>query len=75
MKKLFLTFIVLLACMYIHAQQPINLSGSSFDHSSTGHTPPKNPVTLPVVYLDDYTLTFETNHPEILLAGNPVSIL
>jgi hypothetical protein len=28
---------------------------------------PKTPVTVPKVYIDDYTLLFETNHPEYVL--------
>lgn len=28
---------------------------------------PKTPVIVPKVYIDDYTLLFETNHPEYVL--------
>ena len=28
---------------------------------------PKTPITAPTVYIDDYTLLFEANHPEYVL--------
>ena len=28
---------------------------------------PRTPITAPIVYIDDYTLLFEANHPEYAL--------
>jgi hypothetical protein len=32
-----------------------------------GNDFPKTPITAPKVYIDDYTLLFEANHPEYVL--------
>ena len=37
------------------------------DPTSLSNTHPRNPNDPPVVYLEDYTLTFEVDHPEYVL--------
>lgn len=33
------------------------------DNSPVGNERPKSPIQPPTVYIEDYTLTFESNHP------------
>ena len=37
------------------------------DEQPGGNGHPKTPITAPKVYIDDYTLLFEVNHPEYVL--------
>ena len=37
------------------------------DEQPGGNGHPKTPITAPKVYIDDYTLLFEANHPEFVL--------
>ena len=37
------------------------------DEQPIGDGHPKTPITAPKVYIDDYTLLFEANHPEYVL--------
>ena len=37
------------------------------DEQPGGNGHPKTPITAPKVYIDDYTLLFEANHPEYVL--------
>jgi hypothetical protein len=37
------------------------------DEQPGGNDFPKTPITAPKVYIDDYTLLFEANHPEYVL--------
>ena len=37
------------------------------DNSPVGNHTPKSPDETPTVYIEDYTLFFETNHPEYVL--------
>lgn len=37
------------------------------DEQPGGPGYPKTPITIPKVYIDDYTLLFEANHPEYVL--------
>lgn len=68
MKKLLL----LLACAlmlssYAFAWDPIPLSVYGDDNSPVGHDRPRNPIEVPLVYIEDYTLLFEANHPDYIL--------
>ena len=38
-----------------------------FDPTETTNSNPKSPADPPTVYLEDYTLTFEVDHPEYVL--------
>ena len=46
---------------------PFTLSFAGDDNISLGNGYPKSPDETPTVYIDDYTLFFETNHPEYVL--------
>ena len=44
---------------------PLSVNYDEEQPLTNGH--PKTPITAPKVYIDDYTLLFETNHPEYIL--------
>ena len=44
---------------------PLSVNYDEEQPLTNGH--PKTPITAPRVYIDDYTLLFETNHPEYIL--------
>ena len=68
MRKVFLTFIsILLFGTAIHAKQLVPLNVYIEDPTSLGNGYPKSPDETPTVYIEDYTLFFETNHPEYVL--------
>lgn len=46
---------------------PFTLSFAGDDNISLGNGHPKSPIQPPTVYLDDYVLTFETDHPDYTL--------
>lgn len=37
------------------------------DEQPVGNGNPRSPIEVPLVYIDDYTLSFETNHPDYTL--------
>ena len=66
MKKLLL----LLACAlmlssYAFAGDPVPLDFDDPMNLGNGH--PKSPIEVPLVYIEDYTLLFEANHPDYVL--------
>ncbi len=46
---------------------PISFSAEIIKEKPIHHSYPKSPADPPTVYLEDYTLTFETDHPEYIL--------
>ena len=66
---------ILMSCFFISthamAQTPngdqIDLNLGWIDPTPMGHPSGKSPVEIPTVYINDYTLTFATNHPEYIL--------
>ena len=68
LKKILLLCISLLWVTSMSAQQvPVKLHAGYFDPYEGLGSHPRGPVDLPTVYLDDYTLTFATSHPEYVL--------
>ena len=70
MKKITFLFIALLmSCTLAQAQVQTQISFvcHGFHDRPVGHNTPKGPDESPVVYLEDYTLTFEVDHPEYVL--------
>ena len=69
MKKFFLFMLgAFLISMSSFAQELIPLTVSlDDDYTPISHGHPKTPITTPKVYIDDYTLLFEANHPEYVL--------
>ena len=69
MRKLFLVLIgavLVSTSLFARVAIPLTLNGDD-DNSSVGHSNPKSPDETPTVYIEDYTLYFETNHPEYVL--------
>lgn len=70
MKKITFLFIALLmSCTLAQAQvsTPIPFSVQYVPVKPVGNQVPRSPNDPPVVYLEDYTLTFEADHPEYIL--------
>jgi len=69
MKKFFLFMLgAFLISMSSFAQELIPLTVSlDDDYTPISHGHPKTPITAPKVYIDDYTLLFEADHPEYVL--------
>lgn len=68
LKKILFLFISLLWATSMSAQQDsIHFNVGYFDPSDPMGEQPRGPVNPPTVYLEDYTLTFATNHPEYVL--------
>lgn len=67
-KLLLLLFGAFLLSTSLSAQVLVPLTVSiNYDEQPISDGNPKTPVTIPKVYIDDYTLLFETNHPEYVL--------
>lgn len=68
MKKLLLLFLGgFLLNIHSFAANRIEFVTSIIDSSPIGNSAPKSPIQPPVVYIDDYTLTFSADHPEYVL--------
>ena len=69
MKKLLLfLFGAFLLSANVSAQVLVPLTVCiNYDEQPVTNGNPKTPITVPKVYIDDYTLLFETNHPEYVL--------
>jgi hypothetical protein len=68
MKKLFILILCILClntCLF--AREIIPFTVYVDDKTSMGHGSPKSPIRPPVVYIDDYTLSFTADHPEYVL--------
>ena len=72
MVKYFILILCLLAMPIIGLAQHgvgtlVNFQCGYVNPSGNIHSCPKSPVDPPTVYLEDYTLTFEADHPEYIL--------
>ena len=68
MRKLFLfLFGAFILSTDVSAQVLVPLTVSIIDEQPGGNGQPKTPVLAPTVYIDDYTLLFEANHPDYVL--------
>jgi hypothetical protein len=69
MKKLLLfLFSAFVLSTSVSAQVLVPLTVSIEEHDQPlGPGYPKTPITAPTVYIDDYTLLFEVDHPEYVL--------
>lgn len=69
MKKLLFTILViLLLSARVEAMNLVPLIVYFNENEQPiGNDYPKTPIEVPKVYIDDYTLLFETNHPEYIL--------
>ncbi len=62
-----LIFGALLMSTNAFSQEIIHFMCSTIDEKPISHGTPKSPIQPPVVYIDDYTLTFSADHPEYVL--------
>ena len=68
MKKLLLiVFGAFILSTSMSAQVLVPLSVNYDDEQPLGNDYPRTPITVPNVYIDDYTLLFEVDHPEYVL--------
>ena len=68
MKKLLLiVFSAFILSTSVSAQTLVPLTVSFEDDQPLGNGHSKTSITAPTVYIDDYTLLFEANHPEYVL--------
>ena len=66
MKKLAFIMCALLMCSVMQAQERIifNVGCPEVDDQPMNNGRPKSPMRPPVVYIEDYTLTFVAGHPD-----------
>lgn len=69
MKKLLFTILTaFLLCTTVAAMELIPLTICPYENDLPGGNGyPRSPEETPIVYIDDYTLLFEANHPEYVL--------
>ena len=68
MKKLLLiVFGAFILSTSMSAQVLVPLSVNYDEEQPGGNDYPRTPITAPTVYIDDYTLLFEVDHPEYVL--------
>lgn len=69
MKKLAFIMCALLMCSVMQAQERIifNVGCPEVDDQPMNNGRPKAPMRPPVVYIEDYVLTFMTDHPEYII--------
>ena len=68
MRKLFLfLFGAFILSTDVSAQVLVPLTVSIIDDQPISHGHPRTPMMVPTVYIDDYTLLFEANHPDYVL--------
>lgn len=69
MKKLLLMIVsafVLSTSLWAKTLVPLTVNIEE-DEQPVGNGNPRSPIEVPLVYIEDYTLTFETSHPEYVL--------
>jgi len=68
MKRLFLLLVsYLLLGASVEARCLIGFTSHIIDNTPIGHGPGRGPIEVPLVYIEDNTLTFEVNHPDYVL--------
>ena len=65
--NLLLVLFALFMSTSVMAWDLIPLSVNYDDEQPGGNDYPRTPITAPTVYIDDYTLLFEVDHPEYVL--------
>lgn len=66
-KLLFSSLFILFMNVSAMAWRPISFTVSYDDDQPIGNGHPRTPIVLPYVYIEDYTLSFEVDHPEYVL--------
>ena len=52
----------------IGAKTPVHLSAEKIDNSALGNSSQKAPMAPPMVYIEDYVLSFAVGHPDYVLS-------
>lgn len=66
-KFIFVVLCFMMMSTYVYSQSPIDFTVDIIDDMPLGHGQPKSPMRPPVVYIEDYVLTFMTDHPEYII--------
>lgn len=66
MKKIVLLLYAMLMCITLQAEK-IEFTYEKIHDHSLGNGSPKSPIEPPVVYIEDYTLSFAVDHPDYVL--------
>ena len=69
MKKILLMIVgafMLSTSLWARILVPLSV-GIDIDHTPIGNGPGRGPIEVPLVYIEDNTLTFEVNHPDYTL--------
>ena len=68
MKRILISsFLILLMSLNVMAWELVPLTVSFDDDKPIDHSTPRTPISVPKVYIEDYTLSFGINHPEYVL--------
>ena len=68
MKRILISsFLILLMSLNVMAWELVPLTVSFDDEKPIGHSTPRTPISVPKVYIEDYTLSFGINHPDYQL--------
>ena len=68
MKKIFLiVFGAFMMSTNVLAWERVPLTIYGDDNEPVGHDLPRGPIDSPTVYIEDYSLLFETDHPDYVL--------
>jgi len=67
MRKIAFLVIAFLMSVSLQAREEIIFSTNAIDDKELNNPGPKSPIEVPLVYIEDYTLTFEVGHPDYAL--------
>jgi hypothetical protein len=67
MKKILLSFLALFFAVSIQAQEFVEFTVQRVPQKPLGHDGPRDLIDPPTVYIEDYVLMFEANHPDYVL--------
>lgn len=68
MKKILLMIVgAFLLSTSLFAKEVVPFTVNYEDDQPLGNGNPRSPIEVPLVYIEDYTLSFETNHPDYTL--------
>ena len=67
MRRITMILFALLASLFMQAQVRIAFTCSAIDPKAVGNGNPRGPIEAPTIYIEDYSLSFEANHPDYVL--------
>ena len=66
-KLLFLALSIFMMSTSAFAWKLVTLTVNGDDETGLGNGHPRGPIEAPTVYIEDYSLSFEANHPDYVL--------